>query len=149
VVEFDDLDGGEIPGRLLSELHHEDHADGEIRGYHHAEFLRLGLLAQSGDISVGEARRPDDPPGACVEDAFGVLPRHRGVGEVDDDIRFRVRDLFREVVAEVSLTGEHHPLGLGHGQGGRFPHLPQGSVYQHSNVAHGSSSLVFRTREGC
>jgi len=87
VVQLDHLGGGEVPGRLLGEPHHQDGADGEVRHDQDAYARVPGQpAAHLVEALLAEARRADHRI-QIVLDAPAQVPHHRArVGKVDHHV---------------------------------------------------------------
>ena len=108
MVQLDDLNALVERGRLLSEVHHQDRPDGEVRRDDDADVVAAELVAQRVESFVGEAGGADhsvDP----VLDTPGQVVHHRvRVGEVDDDVGSLDR---RTVIARVDGGNQLQVLG--------------------------------------
>ena len=132
MVQLDDLDGREEPGRLLGEPHEQHGADAEVGRDDHPE-VGLGLepLGDRGELGLVEARRPDDAVDVLVDAEPDVVHDDVGPGEVDDHLGAGVGDVEQPVtlvdhgdelevvggVDRLDHLGAHAPAGAEHTDG--------------------------------
>ena len=136
VVQLDDLDGLVEPRRLRGEPHHEDRADGEVRGDEDADLGTLRqLVPERGQALVVPAGGPDDHVHPAL-DAVGDVGR-RGVRhrELDGDVR---SPEVAEVVAVAHAGHQLEALGRLDGAARLGAHAPGGADDCHPDrLAHG------------
>ena len=93
VVEFDDLDVGEVPGCLPGELDHQDGPYRKVGRHDRTDPLRATQGREAVQVLLADARGADDRPDACRNGRPGMFRRGRAGGELDEDIRLRVEDV--------------------------------------------------------
>ncbi len=86
VVQFDDLAGLEVAGRLLGELHHQHCAHGEVGSDQHGSGLAFGDLADLGEIGRAQAGGAHDHRHMMFQAREDVGPHGRRYGEIHHDV---------------------------------------------------------------
>jgi len=136
VVHLDDLDGLEVRGGQLGEPHHQQRADGEVRGDEDRDPGRgVEPPAYGRDPLLVEPRRADDRVDA-VGDAVLEVGHHRvGMREVDRDLGTG-RLEGAQVVSHVHLRDQLEPVRLLHAEADLGADLAASAQHTDPDLAH-------------